>query len=63
MDNTLYNILYKLSNELDTKDPESTNFILSAYLLKNFATISEVSIYDIAAECNVSRSTIRRFAK
>ncbi|ETY72702.1 hypothetical protein LFAB_16250 [Lactiplantibacillus fabifermentans T30PCM01] len=63
MNNGLYNLLYKLSNELDTNNPASINFVLSEYLLNNFARIPTLSIYDIAAECNVSRSTIRRFAK
>lgn len=63
MNNGLYNLLYKLSNELDTNNPASINFVLSEYLLNNFARIPVLSIYDIAEECNVSRSTIRRFAK
>ncbi|WP_119325433.1 MurR/RpiR family transcriptional regulator [Companilactobacillus musae] len=63
MDNILYNILYSLNDKLDKNDVGSINFTLAQYFIKNLREIPEANIYSVAEECNVSRASIRRFAK
>jgi len=39
----------------------STDKILAKYFLQNFDQMKDVNIYDVSADCNVSRATVRRF--
>lgn len=38
-----------------------TDYTIAMYLLKNWDRLKDINIYDMAAECYVDRSTIRRF--
>lgn len=50
-----------VSNNLDKLNP--TDLIIWRYIYNNKKQCCHISIYDIAKECNVSRTTILRFAK
>ncbi|MGH1662172.1 MurR/RpiR family transcriptional regulator [Enterococcus avium] len=51
-------LLLRLYNESPTN---STEKILSKYFLKRFDDIKSINIYDVSADCHVSRATVRRF--
>lgn len=53
-----YLLLLRLYNESPLY---STEKILAKYFLKSFKRIKDINIYDVSTECNVSRSTVRRF--
>lgn len=53
-------LLLRLYNE---STEHSVEKILSKYFLDRFDNISNISIYDVSDECNVSRATVRRFFK
>ena len=58
-----FNLLTSLLSILNTNDENDTDFIIARYLLENMETIKDTSIYTIADECYVSRSSIQRFIK
>ena len=58
-----FNLLTSLLSILNTNDENDTDFIIARYLLENMETIKDTSIYTIADECFVSRSSIQRFVK
>lgn len=62
MNERKYNLLYELNRFINDAD-DSVDEVLAIYFLTNFSNAKFFNIYDIAAECNVSRSSIRRFAK
>lgn len=55
---SLLNSLFTILNENEEQD---TNYVLAHYFLENYHKIDELNIYDVAAECYVSRSSVRRF--
>lgn len=57
---SLLNSLFSIINE---NHQESSNYVIAHYFLKHYHQLSELNIYDVAAECFVSRSSIRRFCK
>lgn len=57
-----YNLFYAL-NRLVNNTEESVDTILARYFLRNYFKAKDFNIYDIAADCHVSRSSIRRFAE
>ena len=44
-------------------EEDSTSIILAKYFLQNFNRLPELNIYDMAEECFVTRSAIRRFCQ
>ena len=48
---------------LNSNEDGDTNLVLARYLLEHFHELKKLSIYDVAEECYVSRSSIQRFAK
>lgn len=48
---------------LDHNNIGNPDHAIARYFLENYARIGELNIYDVAAECYVSRSSIRRFCK
>ncbi|MBR0418785.1 MAG: MurR/RpiR family transcriptional regulator [Erysipelotrichaceae bacterium] len=58
-----FNLLTSLLSILNTNDENDTDFIIARYLLENMETIKDTSIYTVADECYVSRSSIQRFIK
>lgn len=57
---SLLNSLFNVLNENNQGDPY---FTLAAYFLQHYQELSTLNIYDVAAECFVSRSSIRRFCQ
>lgn len=62
MNEKQYDIFYTLNRFInDTSD--SIDSILAKYFIDNYYNAENFNIYNIAAECNVSRASIRRFAE
>ena len=57
---SLLNSLFNVLNENNQGDPY---FILAEYFLEHYHELSRLNIYDVAADCFVSRSSIRRFCQ
>ncbi|SFU88275.1 transcriptional regulator, RpiR family [Clostridium sp. DSM 8431] len=57
---SLLGSLFSVINESNHKD---TNYVLAQYFLENYHKLSELNIFNVAEECYVSRSSIRRFCK
>lgn len=55
---SLLNSLFSIINE---NNQESSNYVIANYFLRHYHQLSELNIYDVAAECFVSRSSVRRF--
>lgn len=62
MNEEKYNLLYALNRNVNDSY-DSVDKVLSEYFIKNWDKASEFNIYEIAAECSVSRASIRRFAE
>ena len=62
MNEEKYNLLYALNRNVNDSY-DSVDKVLSEYFINNWDKASEFNIYEIAAECNVSRASIRRFAE
>ena len=58
-----FNLLTSLLSILNTNDENDTDFVIARYLLLNMSKIKDTSIYKIAEECYVSRSSVQRFIK
>lgn len=52
------NVLFSI---LNNGEKESSDYAIAYYLLKHYKNIKKINIIDMAAECYVDRSTIRRF--
>lgn len=57
---SLLNSLFSVINENNQDD---SNYILAHYFLEHYSNLSELNIYEVAADCFVSRSSVRRFCK
>lgn len=57
---SLLNSLFNVLNENNQGDPY---LILAEYFLEHYHELSRLNIYDVAADCFVSRSSIRRFCQ
>lgn len=55
----IYNLLLTI-NQKQSNDP---NYILTQYFLEHFTELSQLNIHEVAADCYVSRSTVRRFCQ
>lgn len=56
-------LLNSLFNVLNDNTPEDSSAVLARYFLENYRNLSKLNIFDVAAECYVSRSSVRRFCK
>lgn len=57
---SLLNSLFSIVNE---NYEEDLNYKLAYYFLEHYHKLPELNIYDVAADCYVSRSSIRRFCQ
>ncbi len=57
---SLLNSLFSIINE---NYEEDSNYKLAYYFLEHYHELSKLNIYDVAAECFVSRSSVRRFCQ
>ncbi len=46
---------------IDYEDESTPDHVIAKYILENYFRIASLNIYDVAAECYVSRSSVRRF--
>lgn len=58
-----FNILSSLLAVFNRNEYYSTDFIIAKYLLENIHNLSKLSIYKVAEDCFISRSSIQRFIK
>ncbi len=58
-----FNLLTLLLSILNKNDEDDTGFIIARYFLENLNSISKTSIYKVAEDCYVSRSSVQRFVK
>ncbi len=58
-----FNLLSSLLFLLNNNDKDDTDFIIAWYLITHLKKIKDISIYKIAEECYVSRSSTQRFIK
>lgn len=59
---TRFNLQSALLNVLN-RNVGDTDSVIASYLLAHFDQLGDINIYEAAAECRVSRSSIQRFAK
>ena len=58
-----FNLLTSLLALLNLNDENDTDFVIARYFLLHLNEIKNISIYKVAEECYVSRSSIQRFIK
>lgn len=58
-----FNLLTSLLSILNRNDENDTDFIIARYFITHLNSIKNTSIYTIADECFVSRSSVQRFIK
>ncbi|MBQ3419241.1 MAG: MurR/RpiR family transcriptional regulator [Erysipelotrichaceae bacterium] len=58
-----FNLLTSLLSIIDRNDEDNTDFIIAKYILDNREQFAKMSIYEVADNCFVSRSSIQRFIK
>ena len=58
-----FNLLSSLLSILNTNDELDTDFVIAKYFLNNLNHLKDISIYKVADECFVSRSSVQRFIK
>lgn len=56
-------LLNSLFSVLNDNSPEDSNAMLARYFLQNYRNLASLNIFDVAADCYVSRSSVRRFCK
>ncbi len=56
-------LLHSLFSVLNDYPPEDSNAVLALYFLEHYRKLSELNIFDVAADCFVSRSSVRRFCQ
>lgn len=57
---SLLNSLFSMVNEGCEED---SSYVLAHYFLEHYSRLSSLNIYDVAADCFVSRSSVRRFCR
>lgn len=57
---SLLNSLFSVFNENPQGD---SNYVLARYFLEHYHELDKLNIYDVAADCFVSRSSVRRFCQ
>ncbi|MBQ9424445.1 MAG: MurR/RpiR family transcriptional regulator [Erysipelotrichaceae bacterium] len=58
-----FNLLTSLLSLLNRNDENDTDFVIARYFLRNLSKLKDTSIYKIADDCYVSRSSVQRFIK
>ena len=58
-----FNLLTSLLAQLNKNDENDTDFVIARYFLTNLRKIKNTSIYKVADDCYVSRSSVQRFIK
>ncbi|MBQ6504188.1 MAG: MurR/RpiR family transcriptional regulator [Flexilinea sp.] len=58
-----FNLLTSLLAILNQNDEDDTSFVIANYILNNLKDMEKRSIYKVAEDCFVSRSSIQRFVK
>lgn len=58
-----FNLLTSLLSILNKNDENDTDFVIAKFILENLNETDKMSIYKVAEECYVSRSSIQRFIK
>ena len=58
-----FNLLSSLLSILNTNDELDTDFVIAKYFLNNLSNLKDISVYKIADDCFVSRSSVQRFIK
>ena len=58
-----FNLLTSLLSILNRNDENDTDFMIARYFLMNLSRIKNTSIYTVAEQCYVSRSSVQRFIK
>lgn len=63
LDMRTFNLVSTLLTIINTNDESNSDVFLARVLLENLDRLNEISIYDLAEECYVSRSSLQRFIK
>ena len=58
-----FNLLTMLLSIPNKNDEDDTSFIIANYILNNLKNIEKTSIYKLAEDCYLSRSSVQRFIK
>lgn len=58
-----FNLLTSLLSHLNRNDENDTDFVIARYFLMHLRQLKDISIYRIAEDCYVSRSSVQRFIK
>ncbi len=58
-----FNLLTSLLSHLNRNDENDTDFAIARYFLMHLRQLKDISIYKIAEDCYVSRSSVQRFIK
>ena len=58
-----FNVLTTLLSLINTKEEDDTDVVIARYFVDHLNEIQHTSIYKIADECYVSRSSVQRFIK
>ena len=58
-----FNLLSSLLSILNSNDELDTDFVIAKYFLNNLSHLKDISIYKVADDCFVSRSSVQRFIK
>ena len=58
-----FNLLTTLLSILNKNDEEDTAYVIANYMLTNLNKMGSTSIYKVAEDCYVSRSSVQRFVK
>lgn len=52
-----------LFSYVNRSKPDSAEYVLADYFLRHYSELNKLNIYDVADECFVSRSSVRRFCQ
>lgn len=63
MENNRLNLIYKLNHIANELEVGTVEYELARFFLENFKSVNKWNIYQIAEDNNVSRASVRRFAK
>lgn len=63
MTNTAFSLMTALLAVINESDPKGPDRVLAQYFLSHFDQLRDLNIYDVANDCFVSRSGIRRFCQ
>lgn len=56
-------LLYSLFSIVNENNEEDSNYVLARYFLEHYHELPKLNIYDVSADCFVSRSSVRRFCQ